>query len=118
MRLAAPEQIVATPKTAKPDNVPESVLVPWTDHDQMIRATPSIRSIHPKKKRRTNRSPRSGRRSVPLSADVLRACDCVLLATDHDAVDYALVARHARLVVDTRNVFARNGLSGDHVVKA
>jgi UDP-N-acetyl-D-glucosamine dehydrogenase len=60
----------------------------------------------------------AGRRSVPLSADALRACDCVLLATDHDAVDYALVARHARLVVDTRNVFARNGHKGDHIVKA
>ncbi len=60
----------------------------------------------------------AGRRSVPLSADGLRACDCVLLATDHDAVDYALVARHALLIVDTRNVFARNGHKGDHIVKA
>ncbi len=60
----------------------------------------------------------AGRRSVPLDAQALRACDCVLLATDHDAVDYALVAQHAALIVDTRNVFARNGLSGDHIVKA
>jgi UDP-N-acetyl-D-glucosamine dehydrogenase len=60
----------------------------------------------------------AGRCSVPLSAESLRACDCVLLATDHDAVDYALVARHAPLIVDTRNVFARNGLKGDHIVKA
>ena len=60
----------------------------------------------------------AGRRSQPLSADSLKACDCVLLATDHDAVDYALVAGHARLIVDTRNVFARNGHKGDHIVKA
>lgn len=60
----------------------------------------------------------AGRRSVPLDAQALRSCDCVLLATDHDAVDYALVAQHAALIVDTRNVFARKGLKGDHIIKA
>ncbi len=60
----------------------------------------------------------AGRRSVPLDVQALRACDCVLLATDHDAVDYALVAQHAALIIDTRNVFARHGLKGDHIVKA
>jgi UDP-N-acetyl-D-glucosamine dehydrogenase len=60
----------------------------------------------------------AGRPSVPLDAQMLRSYDCVLLATDHDAVDYALVARHAALIVDTRNVFARKGLKGDHIVKA
>ena len=60
----------------------------------------------------------AGRGSVPLDAQALRSCDCVLLATDHDAVDYALVARHAPLIIDTRNAFARNGLKGDHIVKA
>jgi UDP-N-acetyl-D-glucosamine dehydrogenase len=60
----------------------------------------------------------AGRSSVPLDAQALRSCDCVLLAADHDAVDYALVARHAPLIIDTRNVFARNGLKGDHIVKA
>ncbi len=60
----------------------------------------------------------AGRRSAPLGAQSLRSCDCVLVATDHDAVDYTLVAQHARLIVDTRNVFARNGLKADHIVKA
>jgi hypothetical protein len=32
--------------------------------------------------------------------------------------DYALVARHAPLIVDTRNVLARNGFTADHIVKA
>jgi UDP-N-acetyl-D-glucosamine dehydrogenase len=40
--------------------------------------------------------------SVPLDADVVASYDCVLLVTDHDAFDYALVLRAARLVVDTR----------------
>jgi UDP-N-acetyl-D-glucosamine dehydrogenase len=60
----------------------------------------------------------AGRCSVPLDVQALRSCDCVLLATDHDAVDYVLVAQHAPLIVDTRNVFARHGLKGDHIVKA
>jgi UDP-N-acetyl-D-glucosamine dehydrogenase len=59
-----------------------------------------------------------GRRSIALDRAALEAYDAVLVVTDHDAVDYGLVAEHARLVVDTRNVFARNGLAADHVIKA
>jgi len=46
-------------------------------------------------------------RSVPLTAAALQAADCVLIVTDHAAVDYATVSRHARILVDTRNVLAR-----------
>jgi UDP-N-acetyl-D-glucosamine dehydrogenase len=42
----------------------------------------------------------------------------VLIATDHDDVDYALVAAHAKLVVDTRNACARHGLTGATIFKA
>jgi UDP-N-acetyl-D-glucosamine dehydrogenase len=44
---------------------------------------------------------------VALSADVLERADAVVIVTDHSNVDYQLVADHARLVVDTRNVTAR-----------
>ncbi|TCM58269.1 UDP-N-acetyl-D-glucosamine dehydrogenase [Rhizobium sp. PP-F2F-G48] len=57
-----------------------------------------------------------GRRSVPLSE--LADFDAVLVATDHDDVDYALVARQAPLVIDTRNVFARRGIAGGLIIKA
>jgi UDP-N-acetyl-D-glucosamine dehydrogenase len=60
----------------------------------------------------------TGRGSIELSAATLQACDCALLVTDHEALDYPLVARHAPLVVDTRNAFARRGIRGDHIVKA
>jgi UDP-N-acetyl-D-glucosamine dehydrogenase len=60
----------------------------------------------------------TGRRSLPLSADTLRDQDVVLIATDHDAVDYGLLVEHARLVVDTRNACSRAGLSGGNIVKA
>ena len=42
--------------------------------------------------------------SVELDDDLLRACDCVVVATAHTSIDYARVARLTRLVVDTRNV--------------
>jgi len=41
--------------------------------------------------------------SVPLSDDELKAADCVVILTDHAAVDYARVVQRAELVVDTRN---------------
>jgi UDP-N-acetyl-D-glucosamine dehydrogenase len=44
-----------------------------------------------------------GLRSVPLTAEALAAADVALIATDHSGIDYDLVVRHSRLVVDTRN---------------
>jgi len=41
-------------------------------------------------------------RSVPLTAESIAEYDALLLATDHDAFDYAFIARHARLIVDAR----------------
>lgn len=56
--------------------------------------------------------------SVPLDKETLSQYDCVLVATNHAAYDWQLVADHAPLIVDTRNALA--GVSGkrDHVVKA
>jgi UDP-N-acetyl-D-glucosamine dehydrogenase len=60
----------------------------------------------------------TGRKSVPLTAKSLSASDAVLIVTDHDSIDYAMVAKHGRLVLDTRNAMARAGLSGSHISKA
>jgi UDP-N-acetyl-D-glucosamine dehydrogenase len=60
----------------------------------------------------------ANRRSVPLTAEQVAGYDSVLIATDHDAVDYALVVSNAKLVVDTRNVCARRNLPNGNVVKA
>jgi UDP-N-acetyl-D-mannosaminuronate dehydrogenase len=40
--------------------------------------------------------------SEPLTADYLAREDCILIATDHSAYDWEMIARHSRLVVDTR----------------
>ena len=57
-------------------------------------------------------------RSVPLDEKTLRDHDCVLIVTDHDAVDYDLIGRHATLVVDSRNAMARVEKPAARVVKA
>ena len=55
----------------------------------------------------------AGRSSVALSETALAQYDAVVLTTDHTGVDYTLVGRAARLILDTRNVFGGNsGLLG------
>ncbi|HEX9894348.1 MAG TPA: nucleotide sugar dehydrogenase, partial [Gemmatimonadales bacterium] len=46
--------------------------------------------------------------SVPLTRQALQAADCVMVVTDHSAIDYGQVREHARMVVDTRNALRRN----------
>lgn len=41
--------------------------------------------------------------SVDLTTETISDADCVLIITDHTHVDYELVVRHAKVVVDTRN---------------
>jgi UDP-N-acetyl-D-glucosamine dehydrogenase len=55
--------------------------------------------------------------SVALTEEELAAADCVVIVTDHRSLDYERVARHAKLLVDTRN--ATVGVSGheDKVVR-
>ncbi|MDI7861668.1 nucleotide sugar dehydrogenase [Rhizobiaceae bacterium n13] len=62
--------------------------------------------------------PLKGIHSVSIGEDNVRGFDAVLIATDHDAVDYKSIAQWAPLIVDTRNVFARLGISGQHIFKA
>jgi UDP-N-acetyl-D-glucosamine dehydrogenase len=44
---------------------------------------------------------------VTLTPEAVDAADCVMVVTDHSAVDYRMIRRHARLVVDTRNVMPK-----------
>lgn len=48
--------------------------------------------------------------SVPLTAEVLRDQDAVLLLTDHSGFDYDTIAQHAPLLIDTRGVYRRRGM--------
>jgi UDP-N-acetyl-D-glucosamine dehydrogenase len=60
----------------------------------------------------------TGRRSANFDPDTLSSFDAVLIATDHDGVDYGLLASHARCVIDTRNACARRNVTGPHIFKA
>jgi UDP-N-acetyl-D-glucosamine dehydrogenase len=46
-------------------------------------------------------------RSVPLTPESVAAADCIMIVTDHTAVDYRMIRRNARLVVDTRNAMPK-----------
>src|ERR1039458_2304563 len=59
-----------------------------------------------------------GRVSVALDEKTISSYDVLVVSTDHDAIDYALITKYGRLLIDTRNVFSRLGLSGTNVVKA
>lgn len=77
-------------------------------HDPHVGEIPSTREYQHLK----------GRKSVDLTPGALEAYDAVLVATDHDKLDYAVIADNAPLIIDTRNVFTRLGLFADHIVKA
>ena len=42
-------------------------------------------------------------RSVDLTPERVAAADCIMVVTDHSSVDYRMIKRNAKLVVDTRN---------------
>jgi UDP-N-acetyl-D-glucosamine dehydrogenase len=60
----------------------------------------------------------AGRRGVALTPAALKAADAVLVVTDHDAIDWRRVGRHARLIIDTRNALRRAGHTGGNLVLA
>ncbi len=53
--------------------------------------------------------------SVELSAEALASYDCVLVATNHERIDFEAVRQHATLIVDTRGVYPAKA---DHIVNA
>jgi UDP-N-acetyl-D-glucosamine dehydrogenase len=54
--------------------------------------------------------------SQPISPQYLAAQDCVLIVTDHTAVDWATVLKHSRLVIDPRNALGKISGNHEHVI--
>lgn len=54
-------------------------------------------------------------KSIEVTSETIASFDCVVIATNHDAFDYALIKQHAKLIVDTRGVYLE---PTDNVVKA
>jgi UDP-N-acetyl-D-glucosamine dehydrogenase len=54
--------------------------------------------------------------SLPLTAEVLRSQQAIIITTDHNCIDYAWVAASAPLLIDPRGVTRRLGISGDNIL--
>ena len=59
-----------------------------------------------------------GKQSLPMAEIRTGDFDAVLIATDHDAMDYAALSGLGLPIIDTRNAMARRGLSTANVTKA
>lgn len=60
-----------------------------------------------------------GMTSVTLTPENLASFDVVLISTNHSAFDYAMIAKHSKLVIDTRNAMKAYADSmGARLVKA
>ena len=75
-------------------------------NDPYIPTLPSMRSYEFSKKE-----------SIELTAESLAEADAVLIVTNHKDYDWEFIAKHARLVIDTRNAMA-NITDRDHIRKA
>ena len=53
--------------------------------------------------------------SIPLSPKTIAEYDCLLLATDHDKFDYAMIKDNAQLIIDSRGKYLE---SAKHIIKA
>jgi UDP-N-acetyl-D-glucosamine dehydrogenase len=56
--------------------------------------------------------------SQELTGAFLAGQDCVVVVTDHTSVDYALVAEHSPLVIDTRNAMRAFSAGRDNIRRA
>lgn len=56
--------------------------------------------------------------SLPLTSETLAEADCILVTTDHSAYDYDFIYQHARLIVDSRNVYGSGRDTAGKVVPA
>ena len=55
---------------------------------------------------------------VELNKENLENADAVLIVTDHSNVDYEMVGKHAKIIIDTRNVMAKVKNPKAHVLRA
>ena len=54
--------------------------------------------------------------SVTLAPAGLKKYDCVIIAVDHSKVDYASIARNAKLIFDVKNVYRAKRLKNVNVL--
>jgi len=47
-------------------------------------------------------------KSVPLTPETLKQYDLVLVSTAHSAFDWGMIAKHSKLIVDTRDAMRKH----------
>ena len=57
-------------------------------------------------------------KSIKLTKEKLKSYDLVVLSTDHSVFDYKFIAENSKIIVDSRNAFARNGIKSKNIFKA
>jgi len=77
-------------------------------HDPFVPVLPATRA-HPSL---------TGRSSVDLDPQTVRAHDVVVIVTDHSNIDYESLAAHSSLIIDTRNAMRDVAGGQAEVVKA
>jgi len=56
-------------------------------------------------------------KTCELTEEKIKSSDCVLIVTDHDIIDYHLIYRYAKRIVDTRNALRKRGINIDERVE-
>ncbi|MFH1879093.1 MAG: nucleotide sugar dehydrogenase [Candidatus Omnitrophota bacterium] len=56
-------------------------------------------------------------KSCALTPAMLKKQDIVIVVADHSGVDYKMIARNAKLIFDTRNIFEKKGIRGENIIK-
>jgi UDP-N-acetyl-D-glucosamine dehydrogenase len=57
-------------------------------------------------------------KSVTLDAKTISGYDLVILSTDHSDFDYKLLAKNAKIIVDSRNAFGSRSIKAKNIFKA
>jgi UDP-N-acetyl-D-glucosamine dehydrogenase len=73
---------------------------------------PHVPATHKMRRHDLNRA------SVPLSPQSLANYDAVLIATNHSAYDWQMIADHASLIIDTRDAMRHVSGRRDHIIQA
>jgi len=56
--------------------------------------------------------------SIHLSPSILEQYDVVIITTNHSNIDYSLIAKKAKLIVDTRNALKMKGINNRRICKS
>tara|TARA_B110000014_G_C19846583_1_gene438762 strand:- start:124 stop:699 length:576 start_codon:yes stop_codon:yes gene_type:complete len=60
----------------------------------------------------------NGQSSIDLNIPNIKESDAIVITTDHSNINYELIGKHAKLIVDTRNIMAKFKNPNARILKA